>query len=259
MDSAKVRHLQSILMVAAFKCNQFNYDARGMYNQFVRVHRMMISGHNDNLKRYFLRAHGLVDGQREYDRFTTALANSDSETAQRALADYCEAAFTLGRAALASESQELALLAAEVRGDPFGVGSRCDATAPVLAAAARVDADANVAVAAAALAAEAAAEPEPEPAVEPVIAPAVLKLDEPAAAPIAAAKTGFVRAETKPIEVAASDQIDAAPAKQAETARALAVAAEALKAAADALKAASAPIPDAEPVARASVPSSRLR
>jgi hypothetical protein len=75
-SAAKIRDLQTRLMVAALRCRLGGQNLLGEYNDFVRTNRTAIQSANDRLKARFHREHGAVEGQRRYDRFTTALANA---------------------------------------------------------------------------------------------------------------------------------------------------------------------------------------
>ena len=75
ISAAKIRNLQSMLMVAALRCNASRVDVLAGYNAFVRANRAALVSANDSLKSYFTRHSGAAVGQRRYDRFTTALAN----------------------------------------------------------------------------------------------------------------------------------------------------------------------------------------
>jgi hypothetical protein len=72
--AAKVRELQTMLMVGALRCRASGIDILPSYNRFVSVNRSTITAMNDRLKVHF-RSSGTAEGQRRYDRFTTALAN----------------------------------------------------------------------------------------------------------------------------------------------------------------------------------------
>lgn len=73
--AAKVRELQTMLMVAALRCRASGIDILPNYNRFVAAHRGTISAMNARLKAHFA-VSGPAEGQRRYDRFTTALANA---------------------------------------------------------------------------------------------------------------------------------------------------------------------------------------
>ena len=87
--AAKIRNLQTMLMVAALRCNASRVDVLAGYNAFVRANRATIVNANGSLKSYFARHSGAAVGQRRYDRFTTALANgfgagaSDTDSCSR--------------------------------------------------------------------------------------------------------------------------------------------------------------------------------
>lgn len=74
--AAKVRDLQSMLMVAALRCRGTGVEVLADYNSFVVANRATITVMNDRLKDHFFADYGRAGGQREYDRFTTALANA---------------------------------------------------------------------------------------------------------------------------------------------------------------------------------------
>src|SRR5687767_12068066 len=72
--AAKIRDLQSRLMVATMRCQAMGVDVLGAYNDFVRVNRTTIQAANGVIKAQFQAGHG-IEGETFYDRFTTALAN----------------------------------------------------------------------------------------------------------------------------------------------------------------------------------------
>lgn len=72
--AAKVRDLQSRLMVATLRCQAMGADVSGAYNRFVRANRETIQGANAVLLAQFRSGYG-SQAQTHYDRFATALAN----------------------------------------------------------------------------------------------------------------------------------------------------------------------------------------
>ena len=74
MDAAKVRDLQSRLMVATLRCQAMGVDVAGAYNRFVAANRATLQGANGVLMAQF-RAGSGARAQVHYDRFATALAN----------------------------------------------------------------------------------------------------------------------------------------------------------------------------------------
>ena len=72
--AAKVRDLQSRLMVATLRCQAMGADVTEPYNRFVRANRETIQGANAVLLAQFRSGYG-SQGQTQYDRFATALAN----------------------------------------------------------------------------------------------------------------------------------------------------------------------------------------
>lgn len=73
--AAKVRDLQSRLMVATLRCQSTGADVTGAYNRFVRANRDTIQGANAVLLAQFRTGFGSSQGETQYDRFATALAN----------------------------------------------------------------------------------------------------------------------------------------------------------------------------------------
>lgn len=73
--AARVRDLQSRLMVDALRCRAFGIDILGAYNEFVRSNRATIQAANAVIMAQFARGFG-GGAQTEYDRFTTAMANA---------------------------------------------------------------------------------------------------------------------------------------------------------------------------------------
>jgi hypothetical protein len=75
VSAAKVRELQTRLMVATLRCRATGVNILASYNNFVGTAKPAIVAANDRLKAHFGAA-GPVAGQRDYDRYTTTLANA---------------------------------------------------------------------------------------------------------------------------------------------------------------------------------------
>ena len=73
--AAKVRDLQSRLMVATLRCQAMGYDVSPAYNRFVRANKDTIQSANGIIKAQFADS-GAAGAERAYDSFTTALANA---------------------------------------------------------------------------------------------------------------------------------------------------------------------------------------
>jgi hypothetical protein len=73
--AARVRDLQSRLMVDALRCRAYGIDILGAYNEFVRSNRATLQAANAVIMGQFERGYGR-GAQTEYDRFATALANA---------------------------------------------------------------------------------------------------------------------------------------------------------------------------------------
>jgi hypothetical protein len=119
VKAARVRDLQTLLMVGALQCRSSGHDVLGHYNSFVKTHRVTISAHNDVLKAHFKRA-GSV---RDYDRFTTALANGRS--AATVDPDFCRQTAELARQLASASRAEVEAIADQLVGKPKGVGRTC--------------------------------------------------------------------------------------------------------------------------------------
>ncbi|HYI46914.1 MAG TPA: hypothetical protein VEX35_00465 [Allosphingosinicella sp.] len=72
--AAKVRDLQSRLMVATLRCSAMGVDVAGAYNRFLAANRSTIQGANAVLLAQFQTGFGR-QGLVHYDRFATSLAN----------------------------------------------------------------------------------------------------------------------------------------------------------------------------------------
>jgi hypothetical protein len=109
--AAGVRELQSMLMVAALRCQVAGHPMMEDYNAFVQSNRSAIGLLNDKIKAHFIHSLGPVAGQRAYDAFTTSMANGYGGAASGAEA--CSSADGLARegAMLANSAEGLMLLA----------------------------------------------------------------------------------------------------------------------------------------------------
>src|SRR3546814_189995 len=123
IEAARVRDLQTMLMMSALKCGSAGGTLESQYNAFVNKKRPLLTGHNNVLKARFMRESGIDGGQSAYDRFTTGLANSHSARAQSV--NFCDMAGTLMTLAAGSTDEELSPLARSFSETPLGVGESC--------------------------------------------------------------------------------------------------------------------------------------
>jgi hypothetical protein len=72
--AAKVRDLQSRLMVAALRCRAMGVDVLAAYNDFIRQNRSALQAENNLIHAQFDTSYG-AESETYYDRFTTSLAN----------------------------------------------------------------------------------------------------------------------------------------------------------------------------------------
>ena len=122
--AAQVRDLQSRLMVDALRCRAYGIDILGAYNEFVRSNRATLQAANAVIMGQFARGFG-GEGQREYDRFTTALANSYGAGATSG--QTCAAAASTAAEAVAANGDIQRLVAIEERlgAAPLLPGGHC--------------------------------------------------------------------------------------------------------------------------------------
>lgn len=124
VSAAKVRDLQTMLMVAGLRCRASGTDVLGAYNHFVKANRAALVEVNDRLKLHFKAAYGPAQGQRSYDRFATALANTYG-AGGGGTADCVDMAALAGEAASARGSAALAAIAERRGVDPDLRAYRC--------------------------------------------------------------------------------------------------------------------------------------
>ena len=110
--AAKVRDLQSRLMVATLRCSAMGENVAAAYNRFLAANRETIRGANAVLLGQFQAVHGR-QAQAQYDRFATALANiyGDDATSR----SVCAETVVLAEEAAAARGDIDALVAIEDR------------------------------------------------------------------------------------------------------------------------------------------------
>ena len=122
--AAKIRDLQSRLMVATMRCRAMGVDVLGAYNDFVRINRTTIQAANGVIKAQFQAGHG-AEGETFYDRFTTALANEYGDDPTNG--EICDQTVEIASEAAAAQGDVTLLLAlAERTGPPPALpGGEC--------------------------------------------------------------------------------------------------------------------------------------
>jgi hypothetical protein len=126
--AAKVRDLQSRLMVAALRCRAMGVDVLAAYNEFIRQNRDALQAENNLIHAQFETGYG-AESEAYYDRFTTSLANrygGDATNAQ--ICDDTASAAQEGAAAAGDVSRLLAL-ADRFGSSPDLPGGECPAGA----------------------------------------------------------------------------------------------------------------------------------
>lgn len=132
IEAARVRDLQTMLMLESLKCRATNADMTDRYNSFSDKKHADIVNYDNILKARFMRANGITDGQRAYEEFATRIANSYSGASRSDSS--CQMADTLLNLAINANDKELPLLARTFSETPLGVGEECAAPTPVTAA-----------------------------------------------------------------------------------------------------------------------------
>ena len=124
-SAARIRDLQTYLMVETLRCQAMGFNISTDYNAFVRGNRSAIGVANDRLKAFFVASAGPVRGQSAYDRFTTSLANAYG--ADRTSEDSCYEASSVARegAMMANDGEGLEMIADRQGLDPVLPGGRC--------------------------------------------------------------------------------------------------------------------------------------
>ncbi len=123
--AAKVRDLQSRLMVATMRCRALGVDVLPAYNEFVRVNRSTIQDANGLIKAQFRAGYGEALGEKSYDSFTTSLANAYG--ADETNVAVCEETAELAAEAVAAGGnvERLLEIADRVGSAPELPGGRC--------------------------------------------------------------------------------------------------------------------------------------
>jgi hypothetical protein len=131
LSAAKVRQMQTKLMVAALRCRAGGVDILSSYNHFMRAKRAEISAANDRLKAHF-RTANRASGDRDYDRWVTSLANTYGGA--RTNENSCSDAATMADEAASARGGLLAVADREA-GTPRHTAGRCSGREPVVLAA----------------------------------------------------------------------------------------------------------------------------
>ena len=132
--AAKVRDLQSRLMVATLRCKAMGYDVLAAYNDFIQSNREALKAQNGLIHAQFETGYG-KDADLYYDRFATSLANryGGDATSQ----EICDATAAAAQDGVAAAGDVAKLLAIEDRlgAAPELPGGACAASSVAPAAA----------------------------------------------------------------------------------------------------------------------------
>jgi hypothetical protein len=75
VSAARVRDMDTMLMVSALRCKANSNSLLADYNQFVRTSRVALTQVNDRLREHFSAAVGPAQALNAYDRYVTGIAN----------------------------------------------------------------------------------------------------------------------------------------------------------------------------------------
>lgn len=130
VSAAKVRDLETMLMVSALRCRLSGNDFLGDYNQFIRGSRPALIHVNETLRSHFSASvgkAGALNAYDSYDSYVTSIANSYGGGV--AGLDCTDMRSILGAAAAAGHSlASLENLAERAKANPSLPGGRCGLT-----------------------------------------------------------------------------------------------------------------------------------
>lgn len=75
-DAAKIKHLNTMLMVTALRCRNTSDNFLPQYNRFVTKHNALIGSQNNLLKSHLAKTHGARGAEGALDRLSIGFANS---------------------------------------------------------------------------------------------------------------------------------------------------------------------------------------
>jgi hypothetical protein len=124
--AAKVRDLQSRLMVATLRCSAMGVNVAEPYNRFVRANMAAIQGANGVLMAQFRSGFGgQAQGQVQYDRFATAMANVYGDDATDRTVCAQTAALAEEAAAAQGDVNQLVAIENRLGSEPELPGGQC--------------------------------------------------------------------------------------------------------------------------------------
>lgn len=136
VKAAKVRDLQTMLMVGTLQCGSPGSAIVADYNRFVANNRQTLVDNNTVLKAYFMRTNGIQQGARAYDSFTTRLANLHSGSAKAGDAGFCQTTGAMAALAGSAPAADIEAMAEALGERSAGIGDVCAIAAAAPAAAA---------------------------------------------------------------------------------------------------------------------------
>jgi hypothetical protein len=104
-DAAKIKHLNTMLMVTALRCRNTADNFLPQYNRFVTKHNALIGSQNNVLKSHLAATHGAGGAMNALDRMSIGYANS------------------YGNGHKAMDCRQLKALATKLSSEPHGVAT----------------------------------------------------------------------------------------------------------------------------------------
>lgn len=122
---AKVRDLQTRLMVASMRCESAGIAMNDQYGAFVTANRAAIATVNQRLRARFWTAFGREDGQRQLDAFTASLVAQHQVDSSEPSACAAQSALSREAAATAGSVSGLIAIADRTGTNPSLPGGVC--------------------------------------------------------------------------------------------------------------------------------------
>ena len=120
VSAARIRDMETMLMVSALRCRSTDVHMLGAYNQFIRTSRVALTRVNDTLRHHFAGQGGL----NAYDRYVTSIANRYGAGAEGLNCSDMSSILSAAQSEGGSLAG-LARLATAAKVEPILTGSRC--------------------------------------------------------------------------------------------------------------------------------------
>jgi hypothetical protein len=123
-SAARVRDMQTMLMVSALRCKASSQTILDDYGQFLRANRPALTQSGDQLRSHFVIAVGDAEAGNAYTRYLTVAANRYAGAAQTLKCPQISTTLSAARAA-SGDMIALERVAREAGVEPELIGDRC--------------------------------------------------------------------------------------------------------------------------------------